>query len=262
MRTQRRFTPALLRRWHDMLRGAGTFDTYTAWHQITRGDPSSRGRSTIEFWPGSAALVDLLSNREQVVFFFCTMLSDAWEIRAQFPLAQNPSQHELAAYSHKYLHLTLPGTVQIAAELGIKHSVVRQGDDEELWVLTTARICQRPRLCRSSGADDWRGSKDGNRETGATWAAASRRAPRQTNASGRRRLPAQRRRAEGGLRARRIGRSGLGDLCALDLRAIEARATRHGTRKKGARRWPAQAARAQPPSDNQAPAKRTVARRD
>jgi hypothetical protein len=145
MKTQKRFTPALLRRWHEKLRGEGTFDTYTAWHQITRGDPSSRGRSTIEFWPGSAALVDLLSNREQVVFLFCTMLSDAWEIRAQFPLAQNPSQHELAAYSHKYLHLTLPGTVQIAAELGTKHPVVRQGEDEELWVFTTDLLV----TCRS-----------------------------------------------------------------------------------------------------------------
>lgn len=145
MKTQKRFTPALLRRWHERLRGEGTFDTYTAWHQITRGDPSSRGRSTIEFWPGSAALVDVLSNREQVVFFFCTMLSDAWEIRAQFPLAQNPSQHELAAYSQKYLHLTLPGTVQIAAELGIEHPVVRQGEDEELWVFTTDLLV----TCRS-----------------------------------------------------------------------------------------------------------------
>lgn len=132
-----------------MLRGVGTFDTYTAWHQITRGDPSSRGRSTIEFWPGSAALVDLLSNREQVVFFFCTMLLDAWEIRPQFPLALNPSQHELAAYSHKYLNLTVPGTVQIAAELGIRHPVVRQGDDEELWVFTTDLLV----TCRSRGGE-------------------------------------------------------------------------------------------------------------
>lgn len=60
MKTQGRFTPALLRRWHDKLRGAGTFDAYTAWHQITSGDPSSRGRSTIEFWSGSAALTALI----------------------------------------------------------------------------------------------------------------------------------------------------------------------------------------------------------
>lgn len=42
METQGRFTPALLRRWHYMLRGAGTFDPYTAWHQITCGDVFTR----------------------------------------------------------------------------------------------------------------------------------------------------------------------------------------------------------------------------
>jgi hypothetical protein len=137
MRTQKRFTPSMLRRWTKLGRGTGILNDYQPWHQVTRGDPASRGRSTIESWQGCSAQLDVLSKDEQVIFFFCTMLPGALDIRPQFPLSLETNVHELAAYHHRFLQGSYPGSNEIAQRLNLKPTRVRNGDDEEPWRVTT-----------------------------------------------------------------------------------------------------------------------------
>lgn len=131
-----RFTPARLVRWHDSGRGTGTGADYQPWHQVTRDDPSSRGRSHLLNWR-FGRLHHLLSDLELVAFGFATMLPGVVDLREQFPLAHDEHLPELAAYQVGGSGQSAPGTLQIADHLGHQHPSVRKGDTREPWVMTT-----------------------------------------------------------------------------------------------------------------------------
>lgn len=135
MRTTKRFTPAVLRRFVDQERGGGILDAYTAWHQVSRGDPASRGRSHIALWNGRQ--LDYLSDVEWVVGLFATMVPGLLDLRPQFPLSLDPAKHELAAYSADHISAWAPGTRELAHRLGIKHPVIREHSEKADWVPTT-----------------------------------------------------------------------------------------------------------------------------
>lgn len=143
MKTQRRFTPTLLRAFRENGRGKGTYRSYTSWHQITRNDPYSRGRSHHKYWSVTDRFYHLLSDKELIGFAFAIIAKahaiarTRTDIREQFPLALDEHQVELSAYSASDLSRLTPGTLEIAAELGIRHRYLREGEDEEPWIYTT-----------------------------------------------------------------------------------------------------------------------------
>lgn len=136
MRKGQRFTPARLVRWHDIGRGTGTGADYQPWHQVTRDDPSSRGRSHLLNWR-FGRLHHLLSDLELVAFGFATMLPGVVDLREQFPLAHDEHPPELATYQVDGSGQSAPGTLQVADDLGHRHPSVRKGDTQEPWVMTT-----------------------------------------------------------------------------------------------------------------------------
>lgn len=136
MRKGQRFTPARLVRWHNNGRGTGTGADYQPWHQVTRDDPSSRGRSHLINWR-FGRLHHLLSDLELVAFGFASMLPSVMDLREQFPLAHDEHPPELATYQFGGLEQRVPGTLQIAHDLGHRHPLVRKDEAEEPWVMTT-----------------------------------------------------------------------------------------------------------------------------
>lgn len=135
MRKGQRFTPAKLAKWHSTGRGTGTGATYQPWHQVTRDDPSSRGRSHLLNWR-FGRLHHLLSDLELVVFAFASMLPGLADLREQFPLSHNEHLRELATYDAR-VSGEVPGTQQIAEDLGYRHPQARAGKDASPWVMTT-----------------------------------------------------------------------------------------------------------------------------
>lgn len=136
MRKGQRFTPAKLIRWRDTGRGTGTGADYQPWHQVTRDDPSSRGRSHLPNWR-FGRLHHLLSDLEYVAFGFATMLPGVIDLREQFPLAHDEHVRELTAYKVDDSARYAPGTLQIAEELGYRHPSVCKGQMREPWVMST-----------------------------------------------------------------------------------------------------------------------------
>lgn len=136
MRKGRRFTPARLNRWVDRGRGVGTGAEYEPWHQVTRDDPGSRGRSHLIRWR-FGRLHHLLSDQELIAFGFATMLPNLIDLREQFPLATETHPHELARYRVAMRGQTYPGTLAIAEELGYKHPVVHAGSHKASWTFST-----------------------------------------------------------------------------------------------------------------------------
>lgn len=130
MRKGQRFTPARLVRWHNTGRGTGTGADYQPWHQVTRDDPSSRGRSHLLNWR-FGRLHHLLSDLELVAFGFASMLPGVTDLREQFPLACNEHQCELADYQGSHSGRLSPGTLEIAEDLGHRHPAVRKDDVQE-----------------------------------------------------------------------------------------------------------------------------------
>jgi len=138
MRTTKRFSPDVLDRFRRQGRGIGTYDSYIPWHRVSRGDPSSRGRSHLPKWNGRH--IELLSDKEFIGFFFTTRLlfaSTKNDLREQFPLSLEENSHELAAYIASYLGNKFPGTLEIADKLDIKHPMTHGNGRSEPWVMTT-----------------------------------------------------------------------------------------------------------------------------
>lgn len=134
MRTTKRFTPAVLARFAREGRGEGTYANYQPWHKVSRGDPSSRGRSHISYFREQQ--FDLLSDKERHAFMFSSMLQNLDDIRVQFPLSLEKNLHELAAYDvrHRSWHA---GTLEIAQQLNIRHAVCTDKGRSENWRPTT-----------------------------------------------------------------------------------------------------------------------------
>lgn len=135
MRTTKRFTPKVLARFEKQGRGTGTHQEYIGWHRVTRGDPASRGRSHLLHWRGR--LIDLLSDGELGEQLFATMLPSLEDSLEQFMLAPEDSPHPLAAYLEPGSGELFPGTLRLAAELGIRHPMVHGEDEPVPWVMTT-----------------------------------------------------------------------------------------------------------------------------
>lgn len=146
MRKTKRFTPDLLDRYKKIGRGSGTFENFVPWHRVSRSDPSSIGRSHLQFWNGRHR--EFLSDGEWIVFMFCTMLQNIIDIREQFPLQYEDGINELSAYGVCYGGY-YPTTHEIASALGYKHPLVHGNGRSATWVMTTDMLLT---LTRSDGS--------------------------------------------------------------------------------------------------------------
>lgn len=135
MRTTKRFTPQVLARYERQGRGLGTFQDYSPWHQVTRGDPASQGRSHLVHWRGR--LRHLLSDLEWGAQLFGLMLPNVIDSTEQKPLFHESDVHPLAAYSMRGAGGAFPGTLELGRELRIKHPRVRASADKKPWTMTT-----------------------------------------------------------------------------------------------------------------------------
>jgi hypothetical protein len=138
MRTEKRFTAALLRRYAREGRGVGTYQNYVPWHRVGRADPASQGRSHLTNW--RQRLIETLSDKEWRGVHFALMLHNLVDIREQFPLELNEGLHECGDYNVCYLGKTYPGTLDIAKTLGIKHPLVQGGEERSAWTMTTDQL--------------------------------------------------------------------------------------------------------------------------
>lgn len=138
MRKGKRFTPGLLDKWEfEDGRGEGIYSEYQPWHQVTRSDPASRGRSHLTFCPDTLRLHHHLSDGEQLMYSFARMTPNVIDIREQFKLETSGHYHALSHYSIKYANYIERGTLEISAQLGIKHPVTRSGAEKGNWRFST-----------------------------------------------------------------------------------------------------------------------------
>ncbi len=159
MRTVKQFTPALLDRFRAEARGLGTYADYVPWHRVTRGEPSSRGRSHLLFWRGRHR--ELLSDIEWVTLCFAVLIPTLGDLREQFPLTLETADHEIAAYDARFTGHLRPGTLELADALKVRHPVVSDDGVTAPWVMSTDFLLTlksasgRPELlavaCKSAG---------------------------------------------------------------------------------------------------------------
>lgn len=134
MRTTKRFTPAVLGRFRRQGRWLGTQDNFKPWHRIGRGDPSSRGRSHLQMWRNRQR--ELLSDKEWVALFFSLTVKFLFDLLEQLPLSLGTAAHELSRYTADCTQVA-PGTIELAARLGIKHPKTFASGSTAEWVMTT-----------------------------------------------------------------------------------------------------------------------------
>lgn len=138
MRKGRRFTPSLLDKWEFVEgRGTGVYEEYKPWHQVTRSDPSSRGRSHLTFCPKTYRLRHHLSDGEQLMFAFAWMTPHVIDIREQFKLETGGHVNALSQYSTRCSAYIQQGTKEILDEMQIKAPLAREGSQVGDWRLTT-----------------------------------------------------------------------------------------------------------------------------
>lgn len=131
MRTAKRFTPKVLERFIREGRGTGTHENYIPWHRVTRGDPSSLGRSHLMMWRNR--LRELLSDGELEAQLFATMVPNLDDAVEQYRLDTDDAPHLLVNYGCGNPWKLFPGTLEIAAQLDIKHPMVRDGQSVRPW---------------------------------------------------------------------------------------------------------------------------------
>lgn len=164
MRTTKRFTPKVLERFLREGRGTGTYERYIPWHRVSRGDPSSRGRSHTPTWAGRPR--EFLSDGEFIGFCFATrLIVGRSDLREQFPLQLQSSAHELAAYDARFAGGVFPGTEEIAEQLGFRHPCVNGDGRSAPWIMTSDLLITRfsdqgrPHLLAVARKDDGKLSK-------------------------------------------------------------------------------------------------------
>jgi hypothetical protein len=133
MRKGQRFTPKRLQKWLKQGRGTGTGQDYQPWHQVTRSDPGSRGRSHIVN-SGLGRLHHFLSDLELVQFTFATMLPGVVDMQEQFRLSLDD---ELDAGCGSQVLEFRPGTQSIARDLGFAHPTLKKYEEMQPWIMTT-----------------------------------------------------------------------------------------------------------------------------
>lgn len=136
MRKGKRFTPARLSAWEERGRGTGFGSHYSPWHQVTRGDPGSRGRSHLINWR-LGRLHHLLSDHELLIMGFSAMVPGVVDIREQFPLSLLPHPQELSLVNGEEFGRIVPGTLELAETLGIRHPRLGAVKNEDWWVMST-----------------------------------------------------------------------------------------------------------------------------
>ena len=87
MRTEKRFTPKVLERFQREGRGTGTYTDYVPWHRVSRGDPSSKGRSHLIVWMDRQR--ELLSDHEWGGLNFAGLVPGLIDLAEQFPISQD-----------------------------------------------------------------------------------------------------------------------------------------------------------------------------
>lgn len=136
MRKTKRFTPTVLARFVRELRGTGDHETYKPWHSVSRGDPSSNGRSHLLMWRGR--LRELLSDGELTAQHFITMLPNVIDSREQFPLSLYSDDDPLTLVvdgndsGGRY-----PGTIEIARSMGLKPPRLNGDGISVPWIMST-----------------------------------------------------------------------------------------------------------------------------
>lgn len=135
MRTEKRFTPKVLERFIREDRGTGTYSDYIPWHRVSRGDPSSEGRSHLIVWMGRQR--ELLSDQEWGGLNFTGLVPNLVDLVEQFPISQDSAPHDLARWQVGCGLAQFPGTLEIAEKLGIKHPALKDGDESHVWTSTT-----------------------------------------------------------------------------------------------------------------------------
>lgn len=135
MRTTKRFSPAVLDRFLRQERGTGTGQEYIPWHQVSRGDPSSSGRSHWHIFRNRQE--HLLSDVEQTCLHFITMMAGVEDCREQYPLSIEASTHALLDYGFGNPLKLYPGTREIAQKLGYRHPKTHGDGASCEWVQTT-----------------------------------------------------------------------------------------------------------------------------
>ena len=135
MRTEKRFTPKVLERFHREGRGTGTYSDYTPWHRVSRGDPSSKGRSHLIVWMDRQR--ELLSDQEWGGLNFVGLVPGLVDLAEQFPISQDSASHDLSRWQIGCGLTQFPGTLEIAGNLGIKHPELKDGDETHIWTSTT-----------------------------------------------------------------------------------------------------------------------------
>lgn len=137
MRKAKRFTPALIRRYIDEGRGQGVHQNFTAFHQVGRADPPSRGTSSIIPARGQLSTGHLLSVEEATVHEFTTMVPGVDDRRHQVRLSLDCHTNCLTEYSMWDDERIHPGTLDICRALHIKHPVLRRDGDLQDWIFTS-----------------------------------------------------------------------------------------------------------------------------
>lgn len=138
MRTTKRFTPTVLARFAREGRGTGIYEDYIPWHRVTRGDPASSGRSHLVQW--QQRFRELLSDGELFAQYFALMVPDLDDCTEQFPLTLDRCRHPLTKYGDYPDEAYYPGTIELAAQMGIKHPKVHAKADTADWIPTTDHL--------------------------------------------------------------------------------------------------------------------------
>lgn len=138
-----RFSPRRIERWIESGRGTGIYENYQPFHQVTRSDPGSRGRSRIFFWHRHGRPCHFLSDCEFVTFLCAHLLDDLVDCREQFPLSHLAADHELTHYSETPEGRQYPGTLVTAGQLGFPHPLIRGQPGHALWPMTTDLVIAR-----------------------------------------------------------------------------------------------------------------------
>ena len=138
MKTVSRFSAETQERWTRIGRGEGVGCEYKPWHQVTRGDPASRGRSHIQTHGITGRQQHYLSDAELIAAMCVWRLQGVRDVLEQLPLALQYAPSILTRYDDSKTYRICPGTRTIAEQLGIRHPKVRRragGQDD--WVMST-----------------------------------------------------------------------------------------------------------------------------
>lgn len=137
MRKGKRFSPRLFNKWREDGRGTGTGSEYQPFHQIRRSDPGSRGRSHLLANTWSDRKCHLLSDGEKLAAIFAQQIPDVEDCLEQLPLEEERHLPFLSRFDINTPSVYLPGTVEIAESLNVRHPRAYGDGESGNWRVTT-----------------------------------------------------------------------------------------------------------------------------